>query len=264
MTTTSRTSGRPAAQAPSPLDDRARAVVEGLQARNRRQTRAAVGPLIVRAVRSRLRDGTWDPTQSPATRAWLADKLVALDPSKAALCYQLCRALGARRVVEAGTSYGLSTIYLAAAVRDNIAAAAALAESRDARRGAEPDDGGAAAGVVIGTEHEPSKVAFAHANLTEAGLADHADIREGDLRETLRDLPGPVDFMLVDIWIPMALPALRLVTPHLRPGALVVCDNVVSGRRYYAEYLDHVRDPGGPFTSVTVPGNGGLEISLRN
>lgn len=229
----------------SPLDPRARAVAERLHALSKRQTRSALVPLLVHAVRSRLREGTWDPTQSSGTKVWLADKLVALDPHKAALCYQLCRALGARRVVEAGTSYGVSTIYLAAAIRDN------------ATPGAEP-------GVVIGTEHEPGKVAAARANLAEAGLDAHADIRAGDLRETLVGTGGPVDFMLIDIWIPMALPALRLVTPALRPGALVVCDNVDSGRKQYADYLSYVRDPAGPFTSITIPGHGGLEISLKN
>ena len=79
-----------------------------------------------------------------------------------------------------------------------------------------------------------------------------------------RRKPGrPIDFMLVDIWTPMALPALRLVTPHLRPGALVVCDNVVGAASEYRDYLGFVRDPDGPFTSVTVPGNGGMEISRK-
>ena len=56
-------------------------------------------------------------------KAFLADKLVALERDKALFCYQLCRALKARRIVEAGTSYGVSTLYLAAAVRDNEGAA---------------------------------------------------------------------------------------------------------------------------------------------
>lgn len=237
---------KPARYAPSPLDPRARAVADRLQARSSRQTMAAILPILIKSVRSRLRDGTWDPTQSPETKTWLADKLVALDPQKAALCYLLCRSLGARHVVEAGTSYGVSTIYLAAAVRDNLRAAGAPASAG-----------------VIGTEHEPAKVAAARANLTEAGLAEYVDVREGDLRETLRELPEPIDFMLVDIWIPMARPALELVTPRLRPGALVVCDNVVASPTQYAAYLAYVRDPTGPFTSITLPGNGGLEISMK-
>lgn len=227
--------------APSPLDARAQAVVDRLQAQSRRQIARGAVPMLGRMLRTRIREGTWDTTQTPAGKEWLADKLVALDPQKAALCYLLCRSLGARRVVEAGTSYGVSTIHLAAAVRDNAG-----------------NDG-----VVIGTEHEPAKVAEARRNLDEAGLGAVADVREGDLRETLLELDGPIDFMLVDIWIPMALPALSLVTPHLRPGALVVCDNVVSGRREYDDYLGYVRDPEGPFQSVTIPGQGGLEISMK-
>jgi predicted O-methyltransferase YrrM len=219
--------------------------VRGLHERSRRQSRAAVAPILLRSLTNLLRRNTEDLTQSADAKRWLADKLVALDPHKAELCYMLCRSIGARRIVEAGTSFGVSTIYLAAAVRDNLAS--------------QPDD----EAVVIGTEHESNKAAAAHANLEAAGLYEHVRILEGDLRETLKDVSAPVDFMLVDIWIPMALPALKLVTPKLRSGALVVCDNVISGRKRYAEYLAFVRDPNGPFTSITVPGDGGLEISLK-
>jgi predicted O-methyltransferase YrrM len=75
-------------------------------------------------------------------RAYLSDKLVALDRDKAEFCYQLLRAMNARRVVEIGTSYGVSTLYLAAALRDNV-------------RGT--DD----TAMVIGTEYEPAKAAAA-------------------------------------------------------------------------------------------------------
>ena len=80
-------------------------------------------------------------------------------------------------------------------------------------------------GVVIGTEYEPRKASAARAHFEEAGLSRFIDLREGDLRETLKQIDGPVDFMLVDIWIAMARPALELVTPHLRRGGIVVCDN---------------------------------------
>lgn len=85
--------------------------------------------------------------------------------------------------------------YLAAAVRDN------------------QDENG----VVIGTEHEPGKVEAARANSEAAGLSRYVDLRVGDLRQTLRDVGGPVDFMLVDIW-EVGLPAPELVSPMLRPG----------------------------------------------
>lgn len=236
--------------AASPLDPRARAVVDELHARSRRQFGGSFIPQLVGGLRNRIQNGTWDTSQTEKGKQFLADKLVALDPEKAALCYLLCRSLGARRIVEAGTSFGVSTIYLAAALRDN---------------GAEPATASPAdsSPLVIGTEHEPAKAAAAHRNLAAAGLDDYVDILEGDLRETLADITGPVDFMLVDIWIPMALPALELVTPHLRQGALVVCDNVISGHDEYADYLAYVRDPDGPFTSVTIPGQGGLEISMK-
>src|SRR5947207_3862451 len=139
--------------------------------------------------------------QAARTKGFLSDKLYALDRDKAEFCYQLCRAIDARRILEIGTSYGVSTLYLAAAVRDNIRA-------------------GGGAGVVIGTEHEPEKARAARAHFSEAGLSTFIDLREGDLRETLRQIEGPVDFVLVDIWIPMARPALGLAAPELRqmPG----------------------------------------------
>jgi predicted O-methyltransferase YrrM len=138
--------------------------------------------------------GHAQPPAAKEARAFLSDKLVALDRDKAELCYQLCRANDARKIVEIGTSYGVSTLYLAAAVRDNIRAV-----------------GGD--GVVIGTEYEPNKACAARAHFEQTGLSRFIDLREGDLRETLRHIDGPVDFMLVDIWIAMARPALELVTP---------------------------------------------------
>src|SRR6266550_8062839 len=134
--------------------------------------------------------------QAARTKSFLSDKLYALDRDKAEFCYQLCRAIDARRIVEIGTSYGVSTLYLAAAVRDNVRAA-----------------GGD--GVVIGTEYEPEKAQAARGHFQEAGLTRFIDLREGDLRETLKEIDGPVDFMLVDIWIPMARPALERIAPHM-------------------------------------------------
>ncbi len=171
---------------------------------------------------------------------FLSDKMVALDRDKAEFCYQLCRSLRATRVVEAGTSFGISTLYLAAAVRDN------QVEN----------------GVVIGTEHEPSKVKIALENFREAGLSDFIDLREGDLRQTLEDVGGPVDFMLVDIW-DVALPALERVSSSLRPGAIVACDNTTVDREEYRDYFEFVHDPGNRFRTVSVPFQGGFELTVR-
>ncbi|MEJ0078142.1 MAG: class I SAM-dependent methyltransferase [Alphaproteobacteria bacterium] len=179
-----------------------------------------------------------------ATKAFRSDKLVALDRDKAEFCYQLCRASDARRVVEVGTSYGVSTLYLAAAVRDNVRA-------------------GGGHAVVIGTEYEPAKASAARAHFEQAGLSRFIDLREGDLRETLRQIDGPVDFMLVDIWIAMARPALELVAPNLKPGAIVICDNTEQYRAEYADYFAFLNDPARGFRTMTLPFEGGLEFSVR-
>jgi predicted O-methyltransferase YrrM len=182
--------------------------------------------------------------EAARVKAFRSDKLVALDRDKAGFCYQLCRAAGARRIVEIGTSFGVSTLYLAAAVRDNIRA-------------------GDGMGVVIGTEYEPAKAAAARSHFQQAGLSHLIDLREGDLRETLRRIDGPVDFVLVDIWIAMARPALELVAPHLRDGAIVICDNTQIYRDDYADYLAFVADPVNRFRTMTLPFDGGLEMSVR-
>ena len=177
-------------------------------------------------------------------KAFRSDKLVALDRDKAEFCYQLCRAANARRIVEIGTSHGVSTLYLAAALRDNLRA-------------------GGGEGIVIGTEYEPAKAQAARGHFEEAGLSRFIDLREGDLRETLKQIDGPVDFMLVDIWIAMARPALELVAPHLRPGAIVVSDNTEQYRADYADYFAFIADPANRFRTMTLPFGGGFELSVR-
>lgn len=182
---------------------------------------------------------------SPTEQAFLRDKLVALDADKGRLACTFCRVLDARQVVEVGTSFGVSTTYLAAALHDNAAA-------------------GGGERVVIGTEIEPTKVAAARANLAEAGLDRHADVREGDALAALRGLDGVLDFALIDTWIPLALPALELITPRLRPGAMVMCDNARQFATAYRAYTDYVRNPANGFRSMLWPGQGGIEISVRS
>ena len=193
---------------------------------------------------ARAQEGSLDwKTMDAHTTQFLSDKLVALDRNKAEFCYQVCRSLGARRIVEAGTSFGVSTLFLAAAVRDNVRA-------------------GGGEGVVIATEHESNKAKTARANFAEAGLAQWIDLREGDLRQTLSGLSGLVDFMLVDIWTPMARPALELVAHRLREGAVVICDNTGQFRFAYKDYFAFVNDPRNKLRTMTLPFEGGLEFSV--
>jgi predicted O-methyltransferase YrrM len=190
--------------------------------------------------RRRIEEGTlsWDGFDGE-TNAFFADKMVALEKDKAEYCYALCRALRATRVVEAGTSFGVSTLYLAAAVRDN---------------------GG---GAVIATEYESDKAKVARRNFEAAGLAQFIDLREGDLNDTLKTIEGPVDFMLLDIWTEAVMPAITAVAPHLRPGAIVIADNTVSARRGYEAYFAFLADPANRMRTLTLPFEGGLEMSVR-
>lgn len=217
-------------------DGALQARIDALQAQSRAQE-AETGRYF--GERARKGDLSWDGLDADANR-FMADKLVALEPIKAEFCHMLCLALRAKRVVEIGTSFGVSTLYLADAVRQN---------------------GG---GVVIGTEYEAAKAAAARANFQASGLADLIDLREGDLRETLKVIEGPVDFVLMDIWTEMARPAIELVGPHLRPGAIVVADNTGDVfRQAYRHFFDYVNDPANGLRTMTLPFNGGLELVVK-
>jgi predicted O-methyltransferase YrrM len=159
---------------------------------------------------------------------------LAVSPETARLLYMLARANGARAIVEFGTSFGVSTIHLAAALRDN---------------------GG---GRLIGSELEAQKVERARANLSAAGLEDLVDVREGDALETLaRDLPETVDLVLLDGHKPLYPRILDLVAPRLRTGAFLVADNVDAS----PEYVARVRAQGGGY--VSVPFAEDVELSVK-
>jgi len=215
-------------------DPALQALVDRLHAQSVAQEAETGAWFAERAKRGEL---SWDGLDETSHR-YMADKLVALEPAKAEFCHLMCRALRASRVVEVGTSWGVSTLYLADAVRAN---------------------GG---GVVIGTEHEPAKAAAARAHFAQA-LADLIDLREGDLRQTLKVIEGPVDFVLMDIWTEMARPAIELIAPRLRPGAVIVADNTTQVRHAYGKFFAFVEDPANGLTAMTLPFEGGLEMVVK-
>lgn len=125
-------------------------------------------------------------TWSASSDVKMVDKFVALERDKCQLMYLLARSIGARNIVEAGTSFGVSTIYLALAVGQNVGAS-----------------GGAGNGKVIATEKEASKAAKAREYWKEAGeeVEPWIEVREGDLLETLRveeGMPDVIDMLLLD------------------------------------------------------------------
>jgi predicted O-methyltransferase YrrM len=163
-------------------------------------------------------------------RGFYADKYIALQAQQAAFCHLVVRSLRARHVVEFGTSFGVSTIWLAAAVRAN---------------------GG---GRVIGTELVPAKAELAQRHIEEAGLADIVEIRIGDASQTLHDLPSePVEVLLNDGFPMLATEILQLVAPRMPPGAVVLTDNVGTFSANYRDYLAYLRAPESGFATMTVP-----------
>ena len=226
-----------------PLDPRVEALLDRLYEQHTAQGSSMAAYYAERAAGRSPNENRFDDR----IHAFLRDKLVALDRPKAEFCYMTCRALRALRVVEAGTSYGVSTLFLASAVRDNFG-------SREAKTGTP---------VVIATEYEAEKAKIARSHFAETGLSHLIDLREGDLRQTLIGLEAPIDFALIDIWTPMARPALELVAPHLRAGGVVICDNTQQFRDAYQEYFTFVHDPRNGLQTMTLPFEGGLEFTVK-
>lgn len=166
------------------------------------------------------------------------DAPIAVADDAAALLYVLARGHGGR-VVEFGASLGVSTIHLAAGVRD-----------------------GCAGGSLITTEIDPLKARALSRNLRQAEFGDLVEVRVGDALRTLSELEGPVDLLFLDGWNDLYLPVLKLLEPRLSPDAAVVAD-LTADDPDLEPYLRHVRDPNGGWVSTTLPLDAGVEISLR-
>ena len=166
--------------------------------------------------------------------ARLKDLPLAVSPATGTLLYMLARSSKAQSIVEFGTSFGISTLHLAAALRDN---------------------GG---GRLITSEFEASKVAKARANLEEGGLLDLVEIRLGDALQTLAvDLPAAIDLVLLDGAKALYPEVLALLESRLRPGALIIADNA----DHSPEYLERVRSTANGYLSI--PFADDVELSMR-
>jgi predicted O-methyltransferase YrrM len=164
----------------------------------------------------------------------MKDLPLAVSRETGVLLYMLARGCRAQTIVEFGTSFGISTLYLAAALRDN---------------------GG---GHLISSEFEPSKVERAQNNLTAGGLVDLVEIREGDALQTLSSaLPESIDLLLLDGAKSLYPEILSLVESRLRPGAFILADDADCS----PEYLAWVRSPASGYLSV--PFADDIELSIR-
>ena len=172
---------------------------------------------------------------------WLARRdefLIAVGPATGQFLNILAKSIKAKTILELGTSYGYSTIWLAEAAR-------------------------ATRGRLITVDKVANKHNYARAMLTRAGLASHVEFRLGDALDTIDALKGPFDFVLVDLWKELYIGCFDLFYPKLSPGALVAADNMILPENYRADallYRKHVRSKP-KIDSVLIPVGSGVELS---
>ena len=147
----------------------------------------------------------------------------------------LIRATGAKNILEIGSSNAVSTILLADAARAN-------------------------GGRVTGTEIIPERAAEANRNLAEAGLADVATVIAGNAQDTTEGLQGPFDLVFIDAEKDDYSAHLLAIIDRVRPGGLILADNVVSHDVTAYQKLVRERDD---LETVTIPLNRGIEFTLK-
>lgn len=170
----------------------------------------------------------------------LDDLLLSVGREAGTLIYLLATGAQSRRILELGSSYGYSTVWLAAAAR-------------------------ATGGKVLSLELREFKIEHARQALTRAGLSTRVEFHAGDCLQTLKTLPGPFDFVLLDVWKDLYLPCLELVHPKLAPGGVIVADNMLLPEvvRPKAEaYRKRVRELG-DMDSVLIDVGNGIELSRK-
>ena len=168
----------------------------------------------------------------------LDEAFMPVSPEVGRLLYILVRTRRPQTAVEFGTSFGLSAIQTAAALRDN------------------------GEGRLIATELNAAKVERATEHLKQAGLADLVEVRQGDAFETLSDVAG-IGFLLLDGWKGLYLPMLKKLEPVLEPGCLIVADDLKIMPELLKPYVDYVREPQNGYISSELPLDDGLELSFR-
>ena len=166
---------------------------------------------------------------------WLRPR--SLHPDAAQFLALLARAANARAILEIGTSVGFSTVHLALAARET-------------------------GGHVTTLELLPAKYEAAQANLARGGLTGVVTQHLGDALALLPMLPGPWDLVFLDPEKELYEDAWGLFKDTVRPGGLVVADNLLSHAEDLAGYQEAVRADG-RYDTLLVPLGLGLELSYR-
>jgi predicted O-methyltransferase YrrM len=162
-------------------------------------------------------------------------RMRAVGPATGRFLHLLARSLRAPTILEVGTSYGYSGIWLGDAAR-------------------------ASGGRVITMELHDYKAAFARDMANQAGLAAYIDFRVGDALGLIADLETSVNLVLMDLWKDLYLPCLQALLPKLAPGAIIVADNARPENEAIRRYGRAVRAIPG-MTSVWLPVGSWLEVS---
>ena len=145
---------------------------------------------------------------------------------------------GAKNIVEVGTAYGYSTLWLADAARSN-------------------------GGKVTTFEFSAERAAAARENFAKAGLADYIECVNGDALKGIPTLAGELDFLFMDGLKEQYIQVFDLAFPRLRRGGLFVADNVISPyKEELAPFVRHVQSYPGA-TSMTVPIGYGVELTVK-
>ena len=178
--------------------------------------------------------------RNPRPGMGVDDFLLAVGPATGALINTLVKGARAKSILEIGTSYGYSTLWLAEAAR-------------------------ATGGRVATLDVAAHKQAYARDMLEKAGLADVVDFRTGDARELIPTLQGSLDFVLLDCWKDIYVPCLELFHPMLAPGGVVVADNMTFPESAHAEAIAYRRAVRAKpnMASVLLSVGSGVELSRR-
>jgi predicted O-methyltransferase YrrM len=188
--------------------------------------------------RAEREEQVWGSLAPEEAERRIDEMLLPVGRATGTLLNLLAKEAGARRILEVGSSYGYSTVWLAEAAHG-------------------------VGGKVISLELRRAKTEYATGQLARAGLAGYVEFVIGDALESLASLSGPFDLVLIDLWKNLYVPVFELLHPRLAPGALIVADNMLepASARPHAQAYRHAVHEARDMSSVLLPVGNGIELS---